>query len=189
MASPSNFNQYSTVQNTYDRVIGSRPSSAISGPSNYDPIQYSQPARTMRSPNGRGWSNASGNEEETPYDRINRDSLRQAEQAAARLQAGGDLLRLTEPQRIQAANQYRLTPYEQNNFNRLRMAGYSDGYSFNNAGSGAAASYRPNSIEGRTIQGAFDRDQRDDRIRQTLMGYTPSNALEDSYNRLFNRLT
>lgn len=186
MASPSIFNQYSTVQNTYDRVMGSRPTAALSGPSNYDPIQYSQPANSLRRNADVININTNGGNSQSRIDTL---SNRQAEQAAAQLQAGGDFLRLTEPQRIQAANQYRLTPYEQNNFNRLRMAGYSDGYAFNNAGSGAGASYRPNSIEGRTIQGAFDRDQRDARISQTLRRYTPSNALEESYNRLFNRLT
>lgn len=186
MALPNSLGSYSTLQGNYNRLAGVQPTSAISQPSGYDPIQYNQPVQQLRQ--NRDVININTNGGNTSQDRINRQATRLAEQQAAQLRSTGEFMKMLEPQRIQAMNSYTLTPYEQGNFNRLRSVGYSDAYAFANAGSGAGASNRPNSIEGRWIQGAFDRDQRDQQVRNSITGYTPSNALEQSYQRLLGRI-
>lgn len=185
MALPSSFTGYSTIQNNYDRLAGVQPMNALQGPTGYDPIQYNRPVDTLRQQRDVININTNGG---TPQSRIDSRANRMAEDATSRLYAQGQFNSLIEPNRIAGLDQYRLTPREQANYRTLNNSGYSQGYSLANAGSGVGSGVRYNSPEGQFIQDIYNRNTRDQAASNALTGYTPSSALEQSYQRLFNRL-
>lgn len=185
MALPSSFTGYSTIQNNYNRLAGVQPTSALQGPTGYDPIQYSQPVNTLRQQRDVININTDGGNSQS---RVDSRANRMAEDAMGNLQAQGRFMSLIEPNRIAGLDQYQLTPREQANYRTLNNAGYSQGYSLANAGSGVGSGVRYNSPEGQFIQDIYNRNTRDQAANNALIGYNPSSALEQSYQRLFNRL-
>lgn len=173
------YQPYGNVRNSFQQIMGE------SG--NTGPIQYNVPLSSMRNSQGQTNINPNGGEE-TPEDRINREAFSIAEKRMGQFRADGAFMQLMDPSRAAGLDNYRLTPYEQNNYNKLQQAGYSQDYSLANAGSGAGASYRPNSIEGQFIQGSFDRDQRDRNAGWALTGYQPSSQVQRAYQNLLNRI-
>lgn len=167
------YQPYAAVQNSYQQMMGG-------------PIQYNVPLSNLRQNSVVPNINPQGTL--SPEDRIERDATRVAERGITNLMAQGRTMELLDPYRAQGLADYQLTPYEQNNYRKLQQAGYSQDYSLANAGSGAGASYRPNTIEGQFIQGSFDRDQRDRDARWALTGYQPSSQVQRAYQNLLNRI-
>lgn len=186
MATPYSLTPYSTLQANYDRLAGVQPMAAARGPGNYDPIQYSQPIASLRQGGDSLTINTQGTA--TPQERIDGRANRIAEDQASKYLAYGKTQQLLEPNRIAAINSYQLPGAFKDNYNKLKNIGYSNQYALANAETGAGSDFGANSSQFRMTQGAFDRDQMARSQMNTLYGYTPSNTLEQSYQRLLGRL-
>lgn len=186
MALPNNLSSYSTLQANYDRLAGVQPTTALRGPTDYDPIQYSQPTQNLRQ--GRDIININTSGNMTPQQRIQTQANRLAEKQAAQALGAYQGVALTQqaidPIRQNYVNNYKLTDQERNNINRLTGQGYSQGFAFNNRGTQLTAN--ANQATGAAFQNNYDQYNNSINALSSAGGYTPT-SLEQSYQRLLGR--
>lgn len=188
MAFANSFTPYGTLEANYNRLAGVQPTTALQGPTGYDPIQYSQPVTNLRQ--NRDVINintqGNGNSQSRLQNQANRVAERQAAQVLGNWQAQGMINQGLEGARNAYINNYRLTPQERQNINRLTGQGYSTGFAFNNRGTQFASN--ANQAEGRILQENYDQQNAQSGAYNAATGYNynPS-SLEQSYQRLLGR--
>lgn len=188
MALPNNLSSYSTLQANYDRLAGVQPTTALRGPTDYDPIQYSQPTQNLRQ--GRDIININTQGDQTSAQRVqnqaNRIAERQAAQSLGAIQSIGMTQAALDPIRQNYISNYKLTDQERANVNRLTGQGYSPGFAFNNRGTQLTAN--ANQSTGAGFQNNYDQYNNSTNAFRTAAGYPPTNSLEQSYQRLLGRI-
>jgi len=187
MATVSAYTPYGTLEANYNRLAGVQPTTSLQAPTGYDPIQYSQPVTNLRQ--NRDVININPNGGMSSQDRIQTRANKLAEEQAAQslgaFQAQGLIRQQLEPARQNFFNNYRLTPQERTNVDRLIGQGYSAGFAFNNRGTRLTAN--ANQSTGRAFQNNYDQFNNQIEAINSGFGYNPTNSLEQSYQRLLGR--